>query len=305
MYAPEGCSHPTPTNEQVDANPVGSGTVDKTVYNEFDKSLSYFPKGEGDANENARIVVAHGNDVDGEPFQNEVVCFYVDDEADGARGFRGVTGTEATVEERHGHHGHLPEGRFLVDGGAYPTVAGDVCRTLDKNGNAAIEVFNSDPQNVNVIAEYLDEGLLRDIDVRFDLPGAVGGTPPTVPGGNDDNQTCRRSDAGHCGPPSGPGTNAPTSEQIRQTAPAAAKALLPKVKAKAKAKRRVAVARVSRRNGRRVLALRVNSTRRAETVRIRVGHRRALKRRVATNRTVTISDLALREGVTVTVTLAR
>lgn len=291
--------------EQVDANPVASGAVDKTVYNEFDKSLSYFPKGEGAANENARIVVAHGNDVNGEPFRGEVVCFYVDDEADGARGFRGVTGIEAAVAERHGHHGHLPDGRFLVDGGAYPTVAGDVCRTLDENGNAAIEVFNSDPQNVNVIAEYLDEGLLRDIDVRFDVPGSTGGTPPTVPGGNDDNQTCRRSGDEHCGPPHGPGTNPPTSEQIRQTAPAAAKGLLGKVKAKTKAKRRIAVARISRRHGERVLSLRVTSTRRAETVRIRVGKARALRRRVATNRLVTIRGLALREGVTVTVTLAR
>jgi hypothetical protein len=84
--------------EQVDANDVpGSTTLTKQVFNEFDKSLSYFPKGEGAANQNARIVVAHGNDVDGEPFTGEVVCFYLDDEADGARGFRGVTGIEGPV----------------------------------------------------------------------------------------------------------------------------------------------------------------------------------------------------------------
>jgi hypothetical protein len=303
--------------EQVDANDVDAApaALRKTVYNEFDKSLSYFPKGEGAANQNARIVVAHGNDVDGEPFAGEVVCFYLDDEADGARGFRGITGMEENGEVqpsgRPGGHRppRLPEGRFMVDGGYYPTVAGDLCRTLDRNGNAAIEVFNSDPQDINVIAEYLDEGLLRDIDVDFSTSGSSGGTPPTVPGGENDNEACgkppypRSGDHGQCGPPRGEGTNPPTLQQIQQTAPAAASSLAPKVKTKAKSKRRIAVARVKLRKGKRVLSLRVNSSRRAETVKIRVGRKKAVKRRVVTNRVVTVSGLALTEGVTVTVTL--
>ena len=290
--------------EQVDANPVGSGTLNKSVYNEFDKSLSYFPKGEGTANQNSRIVVAHANDVNGEPFSGEVACFYVDNKADGVRGFRGETGKETVSEARHGHHGGLPEGRFNVNGGAYDTVAGDICMTLDRNGNAAIEVFNSDPESINVIVEYMDEGLLRDIDVDFATPGSSGGTPPTVPAGNDDNTTCRRSSGG-CGPHSGEGTNAPTAAQVLATAPGAASHLTKSLK-KAKAiKRRISVARIRLQRGKRVLSLRVNSARASETVKIRVTGRRAVRRKVATNRMVTIRGLVLDKGVSVSVTLAR
>ncbi len=295
--------------EQVDANPVSTGTISKSVYNEFDKSLSYFPKGDGAVNQNARILVAHANDVNGEPFAGEVACFFVDDEADGAQGFRGVTGLE-TVEETarsNGHPGHhhggLPPGRFAVDGGAYPTVAGTLCRTLDRNGNAAIEVFNSDPQSINVIVEFMDEGLLRDIDIDFATPNSSGGTAPTVPAGTDDNTTgCHN---GRCGPPRGEGTNAPTAAQIQATAPSAASHLKKAVKKAKASKRRISVARISMRHGKRVLSLRVNSRRSRETVKIRVGHKKALRRRVDTNRMVTISGLTLDKGASVSVTLVQ
>ena len=174
--------------------------------------------------------------------------------------------------------------------------------TLDKNGNAAIEVLNSDPQSVNVIAEFMDEGLLRDIDVDFATPGSSGGQPPVVPAGNDDNQSCRRSGGG-CAPHSGPGTNPPTAEQVRQTAGTQAASLLPAVRKAKATKRRISVARIRVRNGRRVLSLRVNSARASETVKIRVGRKRALRRRVATNRLVTISGLTIGKGVNVSVTL--
>ena len=39
-----------------------SGEVNKTVHNLFDKSLSYYPKGAGAENANARILVAHGQE---------------------------------------------------------------------------------------------------------------------------------------------------------------------------------------------------------------------------------------------------
>ena len=39
----------------------------------------------------------------------------------------------------------------------------------DANGKAAVEVLNSDPEVINVIADFDPEGLLRSIDV--DIPG--------------------------------------------------------------------------------------------------------------------------------------
>ncbi len=68
--------------QQVSFPAMSSAAINKTVGNEFDKSLRYYPKGAGAANANARIVVAHGQDVDGTPFAGERVCFYVDDKAD-------------------------------------------------------------------------------------------------------------------------------------------------------------------------------------------------------------------------------
>lgn len=290
-------------NVPVDAAPA---SITKQVFNEFDKSMYYYPKGAGAANQNARIVVVHANDVNGEPFAGEKVCFYLDDEADGVRGFAGTTGIanggeEMSMEElgRHHHGRPLPEGRFRVEGGYAHKVAGDICRTLDRNGNAAIEVFNSDPQDINVIAEFLEEGLLRDIDVDFRVAGSSSGGEP--PKGNDDNNDCRRSHNG-C-PRSGDGTTPPSAAQIVQTAgPQAASLLASAKKAKPKA-RRITVRRVTLRKGKYALTIRVNSPRRSETVRIRVG-KRSIKRRVATNRLVTLKGLPISKGVNVSVSLS-
>ena len=266
-----------------------SGTLRKIVHNEFDKSLSYFAKGPGSANSVARIVVVHANDIDGEPFKRETVCFYVDDEADGYRGFVGETGTAGN--------------RFNVGGTVADVPIGDICRRLDENGNAAIEVFNSDAQNINVIAEFLDEGLLRDIDVDFAVTGSQGGTPPGT--GNNDNGG---SGSGHClNVARGgycPGTGPPSQAQILLTAPEAAKKLAPALKKAKKAKRRLAIARISIRGGKRVLVVRVNSPRRSEKIRVRAGKVRA-RRSVATNRLVTINDVALPAGSKVVVSLER
>jgi hypothetical protein len=261
-----------------------SGTLRKVVHNEFDKSLSYYPKGTGSANSVARIVVVHANDVDGEPFKNETVCFYVDDEADGYRGFVGETG--------------LAGDRFDVGGTVADIPIGDICRRLDENGNAAIEVFNSDPQDINVIVEFLDEGLLRDIDVDFSSKATSGGEPPTT--GNNDNGG---SGSGHCGHRCD-GQSPPSYNQILATAgPKAAAKLAPSVKKAKKAKRKVAIARVHTKGGKRFLVVRVNSPRKSEHIRVRTG-KKSVKRAVKTNRIVTVKDLAIPAGQKVIVSLA-
>jgi hypothetical protein len=273
--------------QPVDDSSRVSATLRKTVHNEFDKSLSYYPKGSGSANNVARIVVVHANDVNGEPFKNETVCFYIDDEADGYRGFVGETGTAGN--------------RFLVEGTVADVPIGDVCRRLDKNGNAAIEVFNSSPEKINVIAEFLDEGLLRDIDVDFTAPASQGGSVPVT--GNDDNTThgggqCLNGHPGNC-----PGSGPPSHQQLVATVGAQQAAKLKhSLKPSKKSKRRIAVARVSQKNGRRVLVVRVNSPRKSEKIRVRSGKLR-VRRSVATNKVVTVKDLAIPAGAKVTVSL--
>ncbi len=123
----------------------------------------------------------------------------MDNEADSYRLFSGVTGPA--------------DARFRVTSAQAPTPSAinpDVrCAYLDANGNAALEVFNSGDQTINVISEYIDEGLLRDIDAIFgagDGPGDAPSTdpPPNTPGGDE-------------APSNGPGTNPPTAGQVVKT----------------------------------------------------------------------------------------
>ena len=50
--------------------------------------------------------------------------------------------------------------------------------TSDSNGNAAVEVLDSDQNAVDVVADFTNEGILRDISVNFAVVGSSGGTPP-------------------------------------------------------------------------------------------------------------------------------
>ena len=260
--------------QPVDANPVSTGTISKTVTNLFDKSLSYWPKGTGAANNNARIVVAHANDVDGSPYAGEKVCFYIAEQADG---FQGYTGDAGPL--------NAP---FQVWGGPAKTEQGaDICRTLDKNGNAAIEVFNSDPQVINVIANYVCEGLLRSIDVDFSQSGSSGGH---VPGAAPQ-------------PTSAAGSGTPSASQIN-TQGAAAGVLSQAVKHKSAKKkaRRISVAHIALRGGKRVLLVRVISTHKTEWIKIKVG-KRTYRRHVRTNHLVKVANVTLPKAGSVKVTL--
>jgi hypothetical protein len=231
-----------------------STTITKTVRSLFTKFLSYYPKGPGTANSTSRIVVAHAQDIDGSPFAGERVCFFVDDEADGAFGFTGTTGRAGD--------------RFTVggtDGGSLGTA--DVCRITDAHGNAAIEVINSDPQSINVTALFVAEALLRDIDLEFGTPGSTAG--PTPPGD----------------PAIDP------SPPLRADVPAE---LRPFVGTTAKAKAaRVSVSYVRTRGGKRFVVLRVTSSKSKAKLRVvLIGkHGRKLgklTRVVRTNRLVSI-----------------
>ena len=55
----------------------------------------------------------------------------------------------------------------------------------NRYGNAAVEMFNSNNGIADVIADFVDEGILRSIKVNFNVPGSSsrGGrtvTPPPV-----------------------------------------------------------------------------------------------------------------------------
>jgi hypothetical protein len=149
--------------QPVFTQPIVSKPVSFTVHSKFSKTLAVYPKGPGADNAVARIVVAHAVDVDGTPFANEHVCFMADHNAEGMKWFHGITGpANARIDLSN---------TSLSD--SDPDGLGRLCVMTDENGYAGVEVFNSNPTKVNVIADFADEGLLRHVFVDY-------GTPPVI-----------------------------------------------------------------------------------------------------------------------------
>lgn len=285
--------------QPVSAPTVTSDTLTKTVGNLFDKSLSYYPKGSGSANGNARILIAHANDVDGVPFANERVCFNVGDLADGARPYTGWTGPA--------------NAQIHVGGTTADPIGGAICRYTDANGNAAIEVFNSDPELVNVVVEYIDEGLLRSMDLDFRTPDTTAGTPPPVhvdttggtppPVNVDPAGGTPPPVAGSQGPPAqngkgpavGAGSNTPTIQQAVQAGvpQQQAQAAVTKV---AKTKK-LLVARVKKtKSGARALYVHVSSPDKTAKIKIKAGKKKAKVKTIKTNRLVRVTGVSIGKG---------
>lgn len=261
------------------SDPAHSSTpLTKTVTSLFTKFASYFPKGPGTANDNARIVTVHAQDVDGTPFRNERVCFFVDDEADGVFGFTGETGR--------------PGARLTVGGDEAPPLGpSDVCRTTDGNGNAAVEVINSDPQQINVTALFVDEGLLRDVNVNFAVVGSSGGPNPPANGTSPVPPVGGSVSVPPVGTPS-PATPPGVVKASTPGSPSGTSGAKAGTKKK-KVRATLRIARISKKGGKSYLVIKVKSSKKYETVKIRlIGKNgrtlKRLSRRVRTNRTVKI-----------------
>jgi hypothetical protein len=131
-------------------------------------------------------------------------------------------------------------------------------------------VINSDPQSINVVALFVPEALLRDIDLEFGTPGSTAGpTPPADP-------------------PVDP--SPPTIGTVTETAGPAAAGF---VTAKKATKARVAVSYLRAKGGKRFLVVRVASSKRWAHVRVALigkGGRKlgTVTKLVRTNRLVTI-----------------
>jgi hypothetical protein len=143
--------------------PMTSAPVTKTVTSLWSKTLAFFPKGSGEANSVSRIVVAHAQNIDGSPFAGEVVCFAADQNAESVSRFNG---TVAGINLNGVGPAKDPKGGKRT------------CVTSDSNGNAAVEVLDSNQNAVDVVADFTNEGILRDISVNFAVMGSSGGTPP-------------------------------------------------------------------------------------------------------------------------------
>ncbi len=239
-----------------------SNTLPKIIHSLFDKDIDCVPKGPVPPIENslAFICTATAIDIDGTPFVGEPVCF--------------VTNGEGLRE--------FPLGAPSFEDGLHR-----LCVITNDEGEASVEVFGKCLQG-NVIAEFVEEGLIRFETFTFGCPpGAGGGTQ--VGGGAAANGV-------------DPGSLTPgmTTAQVKSIIQKAKK---PQAKPK---KASLAFARIQKKpfakKGDRYLVVRVNSA--AKTARVRVTlvgpNGRVIGkvvRKVQTNRVVRVPKLKLPAAV--------
>ena len=144
--------------EPVDYRGETSEPLVKTVNSAWLKEAYEFPKGTTEADQNIRIIVAKAQDIDGNPFVGEEVCF-------NATANSGVTSFDGHIVDTEGLLGSTGatvdlSGSTVID----PSDEGSthLCETTNSQGLAAIEVTNSTEANVDVTTHYVNEGITRD-----------------------------------------------------------------------------------------------------------------------------------------------
>jgi hypothetical protein len=134
-----------------------SATITKRVGSLFNKSVTCHPKAglTGPEAGTSYICTASAIDIDGSPFVHEKVCFMT-----------GGTGSEGMRS--------FPLGTPSSEEGL-----GRLCVWTDSNGNASVEVFGKCGTG-NVIAEFVDEGIIRLATWTFGCPTGGGVTTTTT-----------------------------------------------------------------------------------------------------------------------------
>ncbi len=168
-------------NQPVSDQPVGSATITKTVKSLFAKYLAVFPKGTTAELRNARIVVAHAQDIDGSPFEDELVCFSDTSPSGSIQAF--VPTDTNNLAKKVGPYNLVGSHRDTDPINSQDSKR--VCVRTNADGNAAIEVLESQGAEINIIGDFVNERLLRDVHVPFGegTPSVIDpGIPPRAPG---------------------------------------------------------------------------------------------------------------------------
>ena len=177
--------------ESVPYGPIGtSNTLVKTVDSEWSKTLTAYPKGNLSGND-ISVVVAHGQNVNGEPFSGEEVCVQApanesvtfDDE-------NPLTVTTPPIDTT----GSSQVGTTTLNNYA--------CGITGTAGNVAFDVSGSNnPTNVDVQALFVAEHIYRDVNIpALGQSGSVSSTsPPGVLPGDPINTAVQSGASGSAG----------------------------------------------------------------------------------------------------------
>jgi hypothetical protein len=144
--------------------------VNFTVHSLFQKTLTVYPKGPSSDDANVRIVVAHAQDIDGSPLENEMVCW-----------------TASNVQAIQPFPGGANGGDILDSSGklivhiqfnpyTFVNKLGQLCTFTDPAGNTAVEVTNSEKGTADVLTDWINEQVWRDIPVDFSTTAGVVGS---------------------------------------------------------------------------------------------------------------------------------
>lgn len=275
--------------QPVTARDPAAAPVHFDVHSLFHKTLAAYAKGPGAQNNNVRIVLAHAQDIDGSPLSHEIVCW----SAQGASAIHLFPTSSAggdILDSAGKLIAHIDsvqaKAGYFVD-----PFSGRQCTTTDDFGNTAVEVLNSEGTTVDVLTEWMNEIVFRDIRVNF---GAAAGGP---------GQTLADS---------GPVSNIPSPTQIKAATAASGgvvgpvlldgKAVKTKViksskNAKKKVLHKIRLARVVKPfHGKRVLQVRVNGKAGMVALRITIKlgkHAHTYKRFVPANRSFSVKNLPI------------
>jgi hypothetical protein len=266
-----------------------SAAVDYTVHSKFQKTLFSYAKGPaGTDNDVDRIVLAHAQDIDGNPLQFEVVCWTSNDLGNGAiTAFPGspaggdILAADGKTVVAHIDYQYAQDHSFVN--------AGRFCTTTDEFGNTAIEFSESKATSVDIVANWVNEQVKRDILVTF---GATAGSSGQLAD-------------------SGPVNHIPTPTQVKaaSTATGAVGPVLVDANGKAlktkvikshkvtKALHKIRLARVVKPfHGKRILQVRVNGKAGMVGLRITIklgGKTHTYTRFVPANRKITVPNLPI------------
>ena len=160
--------------------PKVSNALGKTISNLFNKRLSCAPKGTNPNDQFSQVCLVEARDITGSagPFVGEIVCFATNAEL---IQYFSTFGTQ-TLPVALGGGGVQVAGTLLTP--AEMALLGKAgaavqCQRLDAGGRAAVEVFGKGPSNV--IADFVDEGLIRV--VTFNFASGTGATGTTESAG--------------------------------------------------------------------------------------------------------------------------
>jgi hypothetical protein len=277
-----------------------SDPIVTTVHSRFAKFLTQFPKGPGDENANARIVVAHAQDVDGKPFAGETVCF------NDTSGY-GVVKPYVPDGFNYGQLGDYDLGGSWQTGETSSSTV--VCMVTNDKGNAAVELLESQGRVVNIVGQFVQEKLFRDLKVDFGahipppIPDPTPAPPPAIPGGENSG-----GGEGHVLPGNVNGNRVPSAAAANSTQAAVNKVVGAGRTPLSAGRTRVSWARLNEAKGKRTLTVRLDGGTKAK-VRIKLFNKKGkavarTERTLATGKAVKVTGLAIsREVVRASITV--